>query len=175
MELGDLKMAATYEPIQTQTLASNQASVVFSNISQSYTDLVLVCTVASSSTNTVFIRFNGDTATNYSASRLYGSGSVAGSDRDTNAAYGLLTNYAWPTSTVGDSNVIVSIPNYNNSIVSKTWISRANRAAAGVDAIVGLWRPANAITQISLSTNGFAATTTLLSGSIFTLYGIKAA
>ena len=39
----------TYEPIETQTLDSAAASVTFSSISGSYTDLVLVINAASAS------------------------------------------------------------------------------------------------------------------------------
>lgn len=171
-----MPLPSTMTPIATTTLGSAAAAITFSSIPSTYTDLVLVCNIASTSSNTLFIRFNGDTGTNYSATRLYGSGTAAGSDRDTNASYGLLTNYAYPTSTLGNTTEIVSIMNYSNSTTYKTFLSRANAAGAGVDAIVGLWRatPA-AINSISLSTNGFAGTTTISSGSNVTLYGVKAA
>ena len=52
-------MTATYEKIATTTLGSSQASVTFSSISGSYTDLVLISdsTVASGSDG-VRLRFN---------------------------------------------------------------------------------------------------------------------
>ena len=60
-------MAITYEPIATTTLGSATASVTFSSLG-SYTDIVLVCSVQSASSGDarINIRFNGDTASNYS-------------------------------------------------------------------------------------------------------------
>jgi len=77
-------MAITYEPIATTTLGSATASVTFSSLG-SYTDIVLVCSVQSASSGDarINIRFNGDTASNYSGTFMYGDGSAAGSGRDT--------------------------------------------------------------------------------------------
>jgi hypothetical protein len=69
-------MAATYEPIETQTLGSAAASVTFSSITGSYTDLILVSSISTTHTATtsLVIQLNGDTATNYSNTRLLGDG-----------------------------------------------------------------------------------------------------
>ena len=73
-------MAVTYTPITSNTLTSATASVTFSSISGTYTDLVLVVSAQSASTNVdLAMRFNSDSGTNYSNTRLYGTGSAAGS------------------------------------------------------------------------------------------------
>jgi hypothetical protein len=167
--------AQTYEPIATYTVPSNTTSYTFSSIPSTYTDLVISMSVASSSANTLFIRFNGDSSALYSATRLSGSGSAALSDRDSGAGYGVLTNYAAPPSTLGNHNTILNVMNYSNTATYKTWVNRSNLASAGVDAVVGLYRSTSAISSIGFSTNGFGATSTLLAGSTFTIYGIKAA
>jgi hypothetical protein len=58
--------------------------------------------------------------------------------------------------------------NYSNATTYKTWLSRANRPSAGLDAIVGLWRSTAAITSITLS----VISDTYSVGSTFSLYGI---
>ena len=165
----------TYEPIATTTLGSAVASVIFSSISGSYTDLVLVMEVASSSSNTLFARFNGDSNTNYSTTRLSGSGSAVYSDRESTSSTMALSNYAYPLSTLGTTTHIFQIFNYSNATTYKTAICRANSASAGVDATVNLWRSTSAITSVNISTNGFGGGLNLLTGSTLTLYGIAAA
>jgi hypothetical protein len=138
--------------------------------------LIISTSVASSSGNTLFIRFNGDSSALYSATRLSGSGSIAPSDRENRGAgYGVLSNYAAPTATLGQHNTILQVMNYSNTTTFKTYINRSNVTTQGLDAIVGLYGSTSAITSIGFSTNGFGGTSTLLTGSIFTIYGIKAA
>jgi hypothetical protein len=170
-------MPTTYEPIATTTLGSATGTVTFSSISGTYTDLILVTQLsASTDSSAIEIRFNDDTASNYSITDLYGNGSSAGSARASNATFGYLNYYVTPeTATTNSYNSIVNIMNYSNSTTYKTYLCRNNNAESGAayggaEAIVGLWRNTNAITKITLTING-----TFNSGSTFTLYGIKSA
>ena len=164
-------MSATYEPIATNTLGSSQASVTFSSITGTYTDLILVVDGETNSANTnILLEYNSDTGSNYSVTILFGTGSTAGSARvsnDTAANLGRL----------GDnnrSNSIMHIFNYSNTTTFKTGIGRFNVVSATENAQLGakvsLWRNTAAITSIKvkLSTGNFD------SGTTFTLYGIKA-
>ena len=70
----------TYTPIATQTLGSSAASVTFSSIPGTYTDLMLISFAqgqASGGDNRLVLQFNGDTATNYSSTYLIGNGTTA--------------------------------------------------------------------------------------------------
>ena len=166
-------MPKTYTPIATQTLTSASATVTFSSIPATYTDLVLVTSskkdVATAANEA--IRFNSDTGSNYSYTLIEGTGSAAQSGRATNA-----TSIALDDSALVDNSgfrpAIVSIQNYSNSTTYKTILSRANNASRGVDAMVGLWRNTAAITSVSIILQGG---TSFAIGSTFTLYGIKAA
>ena len=164
---------ATYEPIATTTLGSSASSVTFSSISGAYTDLILVITAKSTIGNTDnYIRFNGDTANNYSTTWLTGNGSAATSGRESNQA-GILLDYGAYLKTTGFTLCIVQIMNYSNSTTYKTVLTRSNDANTGVDALVGLWRKTpEAITSLTLDPVG---TQGLEAGSTFTLYGIAAA
>jgi hypothetical protein len=166
-------MAKTYEPIATNTLGSNTASVTFSSISGAWNDLVLVIAGGcSTGSQNAIIEFNSDTTnSNYSTTILYGTGSAAGSARNT----GSTGNYFGITDTTLSNNLIYSIQNYSNTTTFKTMIGRANGAGSGASQVrsdVLLWRGTNAITAINLKLNSSA---NWLSGSTFTLYGIKAA
>jgi hypothetical protein len=167
-------MTATYEKIATTTLGSAQASVTFSTISGSYTDLVLVINWGeSTSGDNSFLRFNSDTGSNYSNTELYGTGSSAGSQRRSNATFMDINRAIGGDGTNIYSNAIINIQNYSNTTTYKTALLRSNLATGtypGVDAFVGLWRSTSAITSITI----LPASNNLLSGSTFTLYGIKA-
>jgi hypothetical protein len=162
-------MPTTYEPIATTTLGSAQSSVTFSSISGSYTDLVLVVAAASNSAGTysVTLRFNSDSGSNYSDTRITGNGTAAASNRDSSQTEMYPVNI---TNTFG--TVIHQIMNYSNATTNKTVLSRGISADYQVWANVGLWRKTpEAITTILLSVAG----NSFASGSTFTLYGIKAA
>jgi hypothetical protein len=167
-------MPITYEPIATTTLGSATATVTFSTISGAYTDLVLVCNIAqAASNNSLRIRYNSDTGSNYSFTTLSGDGSTASSGRDSNLTSGLVANTTGSTSLV--LAVIAHIQNYSNATTYKTHIGRGNRASSETDATVGLWRNTAAITTIELAMGSTFPSNNFASGSTFTLYGIKAA
>jgi hypothetical protein len=163
---------STYTPIATQTLGSAAASVTFSSIPATYTDLVLVYNGKFASANgQIALQFNGDTATNYSNTELYGNGTAAGSSRESSVSSMRLGYTA--TANIENMNVM-QIMNYSNATTNKTILTRQNTAgsASGAAAHVGLWRSTSAINSIVvLCYSGI----NFVSGSTFTLYGIKAA
>ena len=162
-------MPSTYEPIATTTLGSAAASVTFSSIPSTYTDLVIVINGAyvSSEDASPGLRFNSDSGSNYSETGLDGNGSSASSFRDANATSAILGSMSNTISTT-----IINIMNYANTTTYKTSISRGNNSANRVRAYVAMWRNTAAITSIQIITN---ATPNFATGSTFTLYGIKAA
>jgi hypothetical protein len=168
-------MAKTYEPIATTTLVSAAATIDFTSISGTYTDLRLVISGVSNSSDNIFYRFNGVTGASYSRTDLSGSGTAAISGRAINQNYGRLTNYGYPTSTAGNQVTIWDIMNYANTTTYKSSLSRSNQAGNGVDAIVNLFINTSAITSISIATNAFTGSSNWQSGTTATLYGIKAA
>lgn len=163
-------MPSTYTPIATQTLGSAAASVTFSSIASTYTDLIVVAAPLAGSAEEFVMQFNGDTASNYSATLLWGSGTTAGSIRVSNQTYAYL-NYYGSVSTTQNTQIF-NIMNYSNTTTNKTVIGRANRADSGVDAAVALWRSTAAINSVAVKLkNG----SNFSIGSTFTLYGVKSA
>jgi 3-deoxy-D-arabino-heptulosonate 7-phosphate (DAHP) synthase len=159
-------MPATYDKIASQTLGTAQSSYTFTSIPSTYTDLIMVMTTTSANDQTQVI-FNGDTATNYSNTRLDGNGSSATSGRNSSQSF-VDIGYNNPG---GQHQIIVQIMNYANTNTFKTFISRNSNAANLVQAIVGLYRSTSAITSMTIT----AQTPNFAIGSTFTLYGIKAA
>ena len=170
-------MAITYEPIATNTVSgTGTASVTFSSIPSTYTDLILICnTGIISGTDNLGIRVgNGsvDTGSNYSITYLTGNGTSASSARLSSQTILEITYVGGMDSTL-NSNQIVQFNDYSNTTTNKTLVTRNNRASLGVDAAVGLWRSTSAINIITCTVKG--GTSNWLSGSTFTLYGIKEA
>ena len=166
-------MAKTYEPISTQTLGSATATVTFSSIPATYTDLVLVCNIAQvASNNSLRFRINSDTGSNYSVTYLYGNGTSALSGLDTSQTSG--TIYVTGSTTI-ETNYIVQFMNYSNATTYKTVLGRSNRASSMAAADANLWRNTSAITQIDLAMGGTFPTNNFSTGCTFALYGIKAA
>ena len=166
---------STYEPIATTTLGSATASVTFSSISGSYTDLVLVANVADNGGTNVYLQVgNGsiDTASNYSTTVLTGNGTTAYSYRESSQTQILYAFEGTPPASPSFGTYIINLNNYSNATTFKTALIRANSASSGTDAIVGLWRSTSAINTIKLSCQGATVYST---GSTFTLYGIAAA
>ena len=162
-------MASTYTPIATTTLGS-AATISFTSIPSTYTDLKLVITGTTTANGVPYIYFNGDNAsTTYSSTSLYGDGSSAFSGK-------LNNDFAieFPNGTGSLVNLLTwDIFSYAGSTYKTVLANRSNdRNGSGyVESIVGMWRNTAAITSIGVTPTG----TTFASGTTATLYGIKAA
>jgi hypothetical protein len=164
-------MASTYEKIATTTLGS-AGTVTFSSIPGTYTDIVLISSAKNSSRagGTYQIVINSDTASNYSATYMQGTGAGANSGRFTNNTVAYTSRSSDPSGSEYAPG-IVHFMNYSNTTTYKTLLSRGNEASATTIAFVNLWRSTSAITSISINSGN----ANFNSGSTFTLYGIKAA
>ena len=169
-------MANTYTLISSNVLASSAASVTFSSIPATYTDLVLRISARGTRVNTIallYLRFNGDTGTNYSDTTISGDGATASSTRSTSSALlsvGVIPAANATSDTFGSAEIY--IPSYTvsqNKSVGSFAVQENNITTAYARAIAALWSNTAAITSIEVlpSLNDFAA------GSSFYLYGIK--
>jgi len=161
-------MPITYEPIATTTLGSAAATVTFSSIPGTYTDLILIGAFSCSAATGTAFNLNGDTGGNYSYTGLEGNGSSAFSGRNSNATN---TGWTYDTTSNGQVNGIAQFNNYSNTTTYKTLLTRFNTPGTQTGASVNLWRSTSAITTIAIATGSG----NFNSGSTFTLYGIKAA
>jgi hypothetical protein len=159
----------TYVAIATETLASAAASVTFSSIPSTYTDLVLVVNANTATDTQIRLQFNGDTGSNYSATMVSGDGSSPFTVQVSNETS---MNAAGVGITSGSS--IFHINNYANTTTFKTSIGRYNLGSTSYGEIgikMGLWRSTSAITSIVI----FPTSGNFNTGGTFNLYGIKAA
>lgn len=169
-------MANTYTLIEAKTLGSAVASVTFSSIPQTYTDLKLVYSVRNSGSADpwyqVLIQFNSDsTASNYPYRYIYGLASSAGSGTG-NQAVGYSVSASATASTF--SNGEIYIPNYTNASNYKSIsgdVVNENNASTNIVALYAtLWQgTAAAITSLTLTQNA----NDFVQYSTFYLYGIS--
>jgi hypothetical protein len=167
-------MANTYIQIgSTVTVGSGgAASIDFTSIPATYTDLVLKLSArATSTTIDVKINFNS-TTTGYSRRNLNGNGSTVSSSSASDAWIGAIDGSNQFTDTF--SNTEIYIPNYasaNNKSYSVDSTAEDNATLAFATLIAGLWSNTAAITSISLS--ALAGSLTFAEYSTASLYGIK--
>ena len=171
-------MAATYIPIASTTLSTSAASVTFSSIPATYTDLVVrysFRTADIGSIGVLFLTFNNNTSSIYSRTRLRADNSnprLAESSRTSNGTLiGILGAGTDATANTFSSNEIY-IPNYTastNKPFSTFDVTSTNSATqADQSVLAALFRSTDAITSIKLE-----GQSNFVSGSTFHLYGIK--
>lgn len=160
-------MPNTYVALRTETVATATPSVTFSlsGISgYTHLDLVIDATVTSGACN-MAVRFNGDTASNYSVTGIYGNGSTATSSRHSNQTFAYMSEASTSRGTT-----VLRVFDYANATTFKTFLNRGGTTDTATTTRVGLWRKTpEAITSITIINDGgvnFAV------GSTFSLYGI---
>jgi hypothetical protein len=167
-------MAATYEPIASVTLGSAATGITFSSIPSTYTDLVLVLNMISTTANNdVRLRVNGDSATNYSSTYLAGNGSAASSGRGA-VTTSISALYLAGTST-GLNTFVYQFQSYANSNVFKTVLLSSAVSDKEIVRVVGLWRSTTAINEVYVFEAGNNSPTTFAVNTVASLYGIKSA
>jgi hypothetical protein len=163
-------MPTTYEPIQTYTLGSTAADITFSSIPATYTDLKLVCTYLTTASGNVRLRFNSDTATNYSGTQLAGLGTSAISDRVTSGTFCYTVGNSTSSSTIPfllETDLFSYAGSTNKTCLVST--SADLNGSGSVERWVDLWRNTAAITTILI----YPSSGNLDIGTTATLYGIK--
>lgn len=167
----------TMQLIQHQELTSAQASITFSSIPQTFTDLYLLVSARSTRTDqgprsVVAVQFNGSTS-GYSYRRLYGIPTLATSSDNGSGADSFLLGYqsanATTANTFGNANLY--IPNYTanqNKSGSSDSVGEGNENQIGLAIQANLWANTAAITSLTLYDPGF----NLMQYSSATLYGI---
>jgi hypothetical protein len=162
----------TYTLIAHTELGSDSASITFSSIPQTFTDLVLKISLRGTGIQpnggqAFTLTFNGVT-TGYSGRQLAGATTVA-SYTETFILQGASS---YTANTFGSGEVY--IPNYrlaNFKSFSVDTVGENNDTYADKAIVAGLWSNTAAITSLALSTTYIGI---IASGSSATLYGITA-
>jgi hypothetical protein len=164
-------MANTFIKIASVTVGSGGAATIeFTSIPSTYTDLCLVTSIREASTDsyTATIKFNSS-GSSYSQRNVQGSGSSVSSASPTDIEM-MINGSSSTSNTFSNSSVYIS--NYTgsaNKSVSVDSVTEANVTLAFARLGANLWSNTAAITSISIQTT----TGNLAQHSTATLYGIK--
>jgi len=168
---------ATYTLISSNVLSSSAATVTFSAIPATYTDLVLrasVRVIDAGYADSPQVTFNGVTGTSYSNTRLLSDGATATSGRTSSSGnWTLLQSIDGASATANTfGSLEIYIPSYTasqNKPVSTIAVTEDNRTTAYIRSFAKLWSQTATVSSILI--NGAGATFAI--GSSFYLYGIS--
>ena len=159
----------TYTPLATVTLGASASSVTFSSIPATYRDLVLVHTGTSTNTsaNSLQVRLNGDSGSNY-------PGVLMASDKGTvnSASFTSSGLICGLTINTGPNVNIAQIMDYSATDKHTASISRDNAMPdSRIRATASRWANTAAVTSLLCRIDSGA---NFNAGSTFALYGIEA-
>jgi hypothetical protein len=172
-------MATTYSQIgSTVTVdAGGSATISFSSIPSTYTDLVLKVSARYSAAGPFDTRltFNGNTSAVYAMKSVNGAGSGVPGSASESAGVSTWFGAVQGVTASTFNNVELYIPDYTSTTMAKSvsteHVNEANQVDARGYLITQLWNPGTqaAITSLSIS----VSSGTFAQYSTATLYGIK--
>jgi hypothetical protein len=160
-------MPTTFTKIASVTVGSGGAATIdFTSIPSTYTDLVVKLSVSAASSNGFLMSINGSTA-NLSYKLLEGDGATAASYTGSSGRIA----YAFSSATIF-SNIEVYLPNYagsTNKSFSTDAVSEQNATTAYADLTASLWSQTAAINALGF----YFSAGNIREYSTATLYGIN--
>ncbi len=172
-------VTSSFESIASQTLSSSTSTISFTSIPSTYKTLqlrVLGRTDRGSNDDFVNIRFNSDSGSNYTYHIMRGDGSSVLVAPGTSQAS---IDAPWIAASSASANIfgtfITDIHDYASTSKNKTTRTISGYDLNGSGSLrfsSGLWLNTAAITSITLIPG---IGTNFVSGSVFSLYGIKGA
>jgi hypothetical protein len=169
--------AGSFDLLETQTLTGSQASISFSNLTTSYAatyqHLQIRIALSALADRNLIMRFNGDSGTNYSYHGLEGTGSSVASFAGTSTT-SMLAGVNPAGSNLASSGVIDILDPFEATkypTIRSFWGAYLGGAQQRVQLLSGSWRNTTSLATITMQYNA----SDLLTGSRFSLYGIKAA
>ena len=163
----------TMTKLATVTVGSGgSSSIDFTNIPQTYTDLVIKYSGRNDSNNgTLLVKYNNDgVASNYLYIQVYGDGSAVNNDTQADLFFGVVTRSTFTASTFSSGEIY--IPNYTSSnykSVTTDSVSENNSTSVITSMWAGIWKNTAPISRITLS----LYTGAFVQHSTATLYGIR--
>jgi len=164
-----------YDSLATVTLSAATSTITFTGIPSGYKHLqireISQLNVTGASKD-VYMRFNSDTAANYSMHVIYGNGASAIATGSTSATYAELATTGTTAGASVFSGGVIDILDYGNTNKYKTTRSIVSWDGNGTGVVFfysGNWRSTSAISQIDL----VASTGSFTANSQFALYGVK--
>jgi hypothetical protein len=172
-------MPLTYTLIEAKTLGSTQSSIEFINIPNTYTDLVFRFNFQGSTAGTrddIMITLNGDTATNYYASRIFvidGASSASQTTSGTPSQINLGAMTGQSSNSWAQMNFYIA--NYSSTSTGKglscDWAAPINSTTEGMSGFTKMWWN-NTAALSSFKIESKVGGRNIVAGSKAYLYGI---
>lgn len=171
-------LAGMVPAVPQQVLASPAASVTFSSIPATFSQLVLIYTASSSTaatTDDVYVQFNGDTATHYGNANMANAVTTPFGYATANTATPDIGTIGGASSILKTGGGRVDIPAYSFTTLPKSGTCQsaaANNATTNSVQTVScsfIWSGTAAINSIKVALFSGA---NFITGSVFTVYGI---
>ena len=165
---------SSFESIATAVANGSSGTVTFSSIPSTYKSLQIRFANWTDNYDNLCLRFNGDTGSNYTYTRVRGSSAASSVEQGTSQTNIQLTT--GQTLNYGNDVLfggIVDIHDYASTAKTKTirTINGKDNNGSGIIVIgSGLWLSTSAITSITLFADGGGK---FQSPGVFSLYGIK--
>jgi hypothetical protein len=174
----DVFVPSSYESIATTIGNGTSDEIIFSSIPSTYTHLqIRGIANAGGTVNTMNVRLNGDSASNYTRHRLIGDRSTAGTVGQTSQSQTpFLSSTGLPSLSNSYGAFIIDILDYTNTnkyTTTRVFAGVENNLGGSscVELTSGLWLNTSAVTSVTVRLNGGAYTVP----SQIALYGIKGA
>lgn len=169
-------MALTYVRLATQTLTGTASSVIFSGISQSYTDLALTMMTRADTATTqqdTYLRVNGLTTNIYGERYIFSNNGTSVSNGSASGRSFIYIGAIAGANTVSNlfSSHTIYLPSYtwgNHKTISWEMANENNTTASWYSIGTGNANTTNAISSITV----LPASGNFVANSTFTLYGI---
>ena len=168
------RVTSSFESIATATGTGSSGTITFSSIPSTYTHLQVRFNAIGTTSARIYMRFNGDTASNYNTHCLIGDGSSAFATNYAQAqmtiaqdGYGISTTYP----NVGVVDVLDYLSTSKNKTIRVLTGMDKNATLGEVGLYSGLWRSTTAVNSITVRLDAGNFTTS----STVALYGIKGA
>jgi hypothetical protein len=171
---------SAYDSLMSTTITTAVNSLSFTNIPQTYAHLELRLYTRSAAVGTlenVFMRFNGDTGSNYTASYIEGYATSANSSTGGFSNSVMLTAKtvgAGTAATQAFAPALILIGDYTSTAKAKTARTFSGYESADVNSSIFFttqtWTGTAAINSITLYVSGAVNWSV---GSVFSLYGIR--
>ena len=166
-------MAYTYKLIEAKTLTAPAASVTFTSIPATFTDLLIKASArddrAGNTLTNVRLMFNASSS-DFNSIRIYGNGSTTSGDSTANGDFGVEPANDATANIFG--NFEMYIPNYagsNYKSYSTYAVSEDNASLSFSTFVSGFWSQTAALTEINIA----PVSASFVAYSTFYLYGIK--
>jgi hypothetical protein len=164
----------SYESIATATGTGSSGTITFSSIPQTYKSLQLRCLAFGSvlNQNTMLMRFNSDSGSNYARHIIYNNGTSVNVFASASTTFIGLGNYSRQLNSTNPTVAIVDIHDYASTSKNKTVRSIGgldDNSSGELTLQSGVWVNTSAIDTISILTPGQNFTT----NTVFSLYGVK--